>query len=81
MRNRNGKPGGSMTGLRNRSVLVVVEMGAGRVLPTVRHFSECHGPRVVRINSREHQIAPHVGVGIAGGAMATLARINQLLIA
>ena len=59
--------------------LVVVEMGAGRALPTVRRFSERHGPRVIRINPREHGIAPGVGVGIAGGAMATLLRLDQLM--
>jgi NAD-dependent SIR2 family protein deacetylase len=59
--------------------LVVVELGAGRALPTVRRFSERHGPRVVRINPREHGIAPNVGVGIAGGAVASLMRINEML--
>jgi hypothetical protein len=54
-------------------------MGAGRALPTVRRFSERHGPRVIRINPREHDIAPGVGVGIAGGAMATLLRLDQLM--
>jgi len=59
--------------------LVVVEMGAGRALPTVRRFSERHGPRVIRINPREHGIAPGVGVGIAGGAKETLLRLDQLI--
>jgi NAD-dependent SIR2 family protein deacetylase len=57
--------------------LVVVELGAGRALPTVRRFSERHGPRVVRINPREHGIAAGAGVGIAGGARATLQRIDE----
>jgi NAD-dependent SIR2 family protein deacetylase len=58
---------------------VVIELGAGGALPTVRRFSERHGPRVVRINPREYRIAPHVGVGIAGRARATLLEIDRLL--
>jgi NAD-dependent SIR2 family protein deacetylase len=58
--------------LRGPLRLVVVEMGAGKALPTVRRFSERHGPRVIRINPREEAIAPHIGVGIAGGASETL---------
>jgi NAD-dependent SIR2 family protein deacetylase len=56
--------------------LVVVEVGAGRPLPTVRRFSERHGPRVIRINPRDHSITPAVGVGIAGGALETLLRFD-----
>ena len=59
--------------------LVVVELGAGRALPTVRRFSERHGPRVIRINPREHGIAPDVGIGIAGGARETLLRLDAML--
>lgn len=59
--------------------LVVVELGAGRALPTVRRFSERNGPRVIRINPREHAIAPDLGVGIAGGARDTLLRLDALL--
>ncbi|MFD1558829.1 NAD-dependent deacetylase [Paraburkholderia silviterrae] len=58
--------------------LVVVEMGAGRALPTVRRFSERHGPRVIRINPREYTIAPTVGLGIAGGASETLQLIDNV---
>jgi NAD-dependent SIR2 family protein deacetylase len=59
--------------------LVVVELGAGRALPTVRRFSERNGPRVIRINPREHAIAPGSGVGIAGGARETLMRLDRML--
>jgi len=59
--------------------LVVVELGAGKALPTVRRFSERHGPRVIRINPREVAIAPHIGVGIAGGAMEGLQLLNERL--
>lgn len=57
--------------------LVVVELGAGKALPTVRRFSERHGPRVIRINPREESIAPRFGVGIAGSAMEVLTALDQ----
>jgi hypothetical protein len=59
--------------------LVIVELGAGCALPTVRRFSERNGPRVIRINPREHAIAPGSGVGIAGGARETLMRLDRML--
>jgi NAD-dependent SIR2 family protein deacetylase len=59
--------------------LVVVEAGAGTALPTVRRFSERYGPRVIRINAREPQIDPARGVGLAGGALATLAELDRAL--
>jgi NAD-dependent SIR2 family protein deacetylase len=58
---------------------VVVELGAGGALPTVRRFSERHGPRVIRINPREFKIAPHLGVGVQGGALGTLRTLDALL--
>ncbi|WP_414444351.1 SIR2 family NAD-dependent protein deacylase [Burkholderia sp. 22PA0106] len=58
---------------------VVVKLGAGGALPTVRRFSERHGPRVIRINPREPMIAAKHGIGIAGGAAETLRRIDERL--
>ena len=58
---------------------VVVEIGAGTALPTVRRFSEAHASHVVRINIREPQIDPKKGVGIRGGALETLLAIDALL--
>jgi NAD-dependent SIR2 family protein deacetylase len=55
---------------------VVIEMGAGTSLPTVRRFSERNGPRVVRINPREPQIDPARGIGIQGGARQVLEAID-----
>jgi NAD-dependent SIR2 family protein deacetylase len=59
--------------------LVVVEAGAGRAIPTVRHYSEWHGPRVIRINPRDYAIAQRHGVGIAGKALDVLNRLDALL--
>lgn len=65
---------------------VVIEIGAGVDIATVRHFSQRvvlrHGGALVRINPR----APDIGglptdraVGIAGGALETLAGIDTQL--
>ena len=55
--------------------LVVVELGAGTAVPTVRMTSEQTVQRnsgaLIRINMREPQV-PHDQIGIAGGALETL---------
>jgi hypothetical protein len=48
-------------------------------MPTVRRFSERRGSRVVRINLRDHEISPRVGVGIASGAVSALLRVDDVL--
>lgn len=59
--------------------MVTVELGAGTALPTIRRFSERHGPRVIRINVREPQIDPAKGIGIQGGALETLVALASAL--
>lgn len=59
--------------------LVVIELGAGCALPTVRRFSERHGPRVIRINPREDAISPKFGIGISCGAKEALQIIDERL--
>ncbi|NOY14292.1 MAG: NAD-dependent deacetylase [Deltaproteobacteria bacterium] len=61
---------------------VVIEMGAGSAIPTIRHLSERLGQqpqvKVLRINPREAQIgAPHLS--FAGGAVVTLEKIDEFL--
>ena len=55
--------------------LVIVELGAGSAVPTVRRFSERvarhHEATLVRINPREPE-GPHGTIGIALGAAAAL---------
>ncbi|WP_133649370.1 SIR2 family NAD-dependent protein deacylase [Paraburkholderia flava] len=52
---------------------VVVELGAGKSLPTVRRFSERNArQRLIRINLRESNTNPLHGVGLASRAAATL---------
>ena len=61
--------------------LVVVELGAGRAIPTVRCFSEdtaaLYGGRLVRINLREADVPPG-GIGLSMGALAGLRAIDAL---
>lgn len=56
--------------------LVVVEVGTCQAIPTVRRFSERHGPRVIRINPRESTIPIAVGVGMACAARDALQQID-----
>lgn len=68
---------------QNRSgQIVVVEMGAGSAIPTIRHLSERLGQRqqvkVLRINPREAQIGtPHLSFPC--GAVAALSKIDAHL--
>ncbi len=62
--------------------LVVVELGAGKAIPTVRRFSEQmvnqFGASLVRINVREAAVPPGQ-VGLAAPALATLREIDRAL--
>jgi len=68
---------------KNRnSAMVIVEMGAGTAIPTIRHLSERLGRlkncRVIRINPREAHIAPP-HLSFAEGSAAALQQINDRL--
>jgi NAD-dependent SIR2 family protein deacetylase len=58
---------------------LVIELGAGLAVPTVRRFSEQHGSRAIRINPRDYTISPSTGMGIAGGALETLQFLDEAL--
>ena len=62
---------------------VVVELGAGTAVPSVRHFSErvIHqfGGRLIRINPREAQVPTRQDVGLAMGAAEGLEAIAKVL--
>ncbi len=68
--------------LRGRA-LVVVELGAGRAIPTVRAFSEhtvaAHGGRLVRLNLREPD-APPGQLGLPVRALEGLRALDALLL-
>ncbi len=63
--------------------LVVVELGAGTAIPTIRHTSERLGRQsggaVIRINPREAQIPPPA-ISLSCGALEGLSGIDALLV-
>lgn len=62
---------------------VVIEIGAGTAIPSVRHFSssvrDYDGGRVIRINPREHEVENRRDVGLPMGAVAALSAIGEAL--
>jgi NAD-dependent SIR2 family protein deacetylase len=66
---------------RNRD-LVVVELGAGQAVPTVRRQSELASAAkgaLVRINPREPEVRHGRGVSLAAPALSTLTALDELL--
>ena len=61
--------------LRGVRTPVVVEIGAGTAVPSVRYFSQSIGTNVVRINPREAQIDEQTGIGLALGGLEALQRL------
>ncbi|MGF6596283.1 NAD-dependent SIR2 family protein deacetylase [Paraburkholderia sp. GAS448] len=60
--------------------VVVVELGAGKALPTVRRFGERMARhRLVRINAREAGTASQHGFGFEGGALEVLKQLDARL--
>lgn len=61
---------------------LVIELGAGTAVPSVRHFSQAvlrRGGRLVRINPREPQVPTKDDVGLAAGALDGLVAIAARL--
>jgi len=59
---------------------VIIELGAGLAVPTVRHFCESSGAPLIRINPRDWQRPPYVeGVSLPMGALEALTAIDALL--
>jgi NAD-dependent SIR2 family protein deacetylase len=62
---------------------VVVEIGAGSAIPSVRHFSHAvlqhHHGRLIRINPRESQVPGKRDVGLPCGSLAALSAIEGML--
>jgi NAD-dependent SIR2 family protein deacetylase len=59
--------------------LVVIEIGAGTDVPSVRRMCESHDAPLVRINPREPQVPSARDVGIACGALDALRRLRDVL--
>lgn len=64
--------------LRSVSAPVIIEIGAGSHVPTVRWFSESLGEPLIRINPTEPEI-PGQGVSLAEGGLAALEGIHAAL--
>lgn len=62
---------------------LVIELGAGVAIPSVRHFGQSvishHNGRMIRINPREPQVASPRDVGLAAGSLEALRAIDALL--
>lgn len=59
---------------------IVIEIGAGTAIPTVRYFSERFAPNLIRINPREYTLPPHGGIALASNAEAGIKSIYQIFI-
>ena len=63
--------------------IVVVEIGAGTTIPSVRHFSQRviheYGGRLVRINPREFSVPTSLDVGLASGASHALVELDRVM--
>lgn len=63
--------------------VVVVEIGAGTAIPSVRRFSQriIHefGGRLVRINPREYSVPSNLDVGLASGTSHALAETDRVM--
>ena len=70
----------AMTRWRRRvERLLVIEIGAGSAIPTVRRLGESLPGQLVRINPREAQVAHGKGVSIAEDSYAALSAIEAAL--
>lgn len=62
---------------------VVIELGAGTAVPTVRYFSNRivrqHQGKLIRINPREPEIGGATGIGLSMGALEALEALDKLL--
>lgn len=63
--------------LERVSRLVVIEIGAGVDIPTIRRFSERAGGTLVRINPRAPEIPGRKGLSIPSGGLAALSEIHR----
>ncbi len=59
--------------------LVVIELGAGTAIPTVRWFGETLGVPLIRLNPSEAEVGSAIGVSLQAGALAGLMAIDAAL--
>ncbi len=63
--------------LRQHARTVVIEIGAGVAVPTVRRFGETFAPRLIRINPRDCRMPPQGGIALAQTGMAGIESVRQ----
>ena len=67
----------------SRARIVVIEIGAGTAIPSVRHFSHriSHefGGIIIRINPSESQVPSSMDIGLATGALEALRGIDAFM--
>lgn len=82
-RRAKGQEAGLRRWLGKAMRIVVIELGAGTAIPSVRHFSHDlvinHGARLIRINPRESAVPTRHDVAIAGPALAALQTLGAML--
>lgn len=59
--------------------VVIIELGAGKDIPTVRHYGEMLGWPIVRINPRDSDLGSSAGVSLPMGALDGLNAIYSAL--
>jgi NAD-dependent SIR2 family protein deacetylase len=59
--------------------LVVIEIGAGLAVPTVRWYGESLGVPLLRINTTQPEVASARAIGVASGAAETLTVLAALM--
>ncbi|CAH0174782.1 NAD-dependent protein deacetylase [Massilia sp. Bi118] len=67
------------TWLRQVEKLVVIELGAGTNVPSVRRMCESLGAPLIRINPREPEVPSARDIGFPAGALDTLRRLRDHL--
>ncbi|WP_010115043.1 Sir2 family NAD-dependent protein deacetylase [Acinetobacter sp. P8-3-8] len=65
--------------LKHHHQPIVIELGAGTAIPTVRNFSERFAPSLIRINPREYQLAENQGISIPHNALHSIQAILEAL--
>ncbi|MCH7392302.1 SIR2 family NAD-dependent protein deacylase [Acinetobacter dispersus] len=59
---------------------LVIEIGAGTAIPTVRYFSERFAPNLIRINPREFELSSQGGIALTTNAEIAVRSIYKIFI-
>ena len=59
--------------------VVIIELGAGQDIPTVRNYGEMIGWPIIRINPRDSELGSSSGVSLPIGALAGMIKLTEHL--